>query len=78
MLYHTSGVEFGGFSVNLSAGIDLIVWLIIGFLLILPFHNLNFISSKKLNIWNSIFVSIVLLIGIYSLGNKSEFLYFNF
>ncbi len=72
------GVQFSGFTINLSAGKDLIIWLFVGFVIILLFRNFNNISLKKLNIWNSIFVAMVLLVSIYSLGNKSEFLYFNF
>ena len=72
------GVQFSGFTINLSAGKDLIIWLFVGFVIILLFRNFNNISLKKLNIWNSIFVAMVLLVSIYSLGNKSEFLYLNF
>jgi len=72
------GVYFGGLTGNILAGKEIVLWLIIGFILILFFRNSNQISTRKLTIWSSIFISIVLLISIYSLGDKSEFLYYNF
>jgi alginate O-acetyltransferase complex protein AlgI len=76
---NSNGVEFGGFTANLAAGKDLIAWLFIGFIIILFFKNsIQKISNFELNYKTSIFSAIILIISIYSLGNKSEFLYFNF
>ena len=73
------GIEFGRFTANLAAGKDLIAWLFIGFIIILFFKNsIQKISNFELNYKTSIFSAIILIISIYSLGNKSEFLYFNF
>ncbi len=73
------GIEFGGFATNLSAGIDLIVWLLIGFIFILVFKNsMEFKEVFKLNIKYLIFNIFILLISVLYLGNYTEFLYFNF
>jgi D-alanyl-lipoteichoic acid acyltransferase DltB (MBOAT superfamily) len=72
------GVQFGGFIENVAGNIYTIVWLIAAFALILFFKNSNQLIPKKLNLSHALFSSILLIVAIYSLGNKSEFLYFNF
>ena len=73
------GIEFGGFATNLSAGIDLIIWLLIGFILILVFKN----SMDKLKLFkpsaiNSFVFIMAFTISLYKLSGYSEFLYFRF
>ena len=75
---HQYGVEFGGFIENTNGDKMTIVWLFIAFILLLLFKNSNAIKEKNLNSFHAFYASILLLITIYSLGNKSEFLYFNF
>ncbi|RLA74277.1 MAG: MBOAT family protein, partial [Epsilonproteobacteria bacterium] len=73
------GVEFGGFATNLAAGKDLIVWLIIGFILLLVFKNsMEKLETFKLNYKTIVFSVIAFMGGVLSLNKVSEFLYFNF
>ena len=73
------GVEFGGFATNLSAGKDLIVWLCIGFILILYFKNsMEKLKLFKPNYINSFLFIVAFTISFYKLSGYSEFLYFRF
>jgi len=72
------GVEFGGFTVNLLAEKDLIVWLFIGFLLISLNNSTQKLDGFKPKLYNSLFMIILLVSSILFLSRKSEFLYFNF
>jgi hypothetical protein len=72
------GVQFGGFIENVQGDLYTIIWILIAFALVLFFKNSNQLIPKKLNLLHAFFSSILLVIAIYSLGNKSEFLYFNF
>jgi D-alanyl-lipoteichoic acid acyltransferase DltB (MBOAT superfamily) len=73
------GIEFGGFATNLSAGKDLIVWLLVGFILILVFKNsTEKLDRFKLNYKTIIFSVISFTGGVLLLNRVSEFLYFNF
>jgi len=73
------GVEFGGFTANLSAGMDLIVWLLIGFILIIFFKNPMEVSRKfKTNILYLTIHIIIIFTSLSLLNTISEFLYFNF
>ena len=72
------GVEFGGFIENVNGTYNAILCLLSAFILVLFFKNSNSLIPKKLNLFHAFFSSILLLIAVYSLGNKSEFLYFNF
>ena len=74
------GIEFGALATNLSAaGKDLIIWLLIGFILILVFKN----SMDKLKLFkpsaiNSFVFIMAFTISLYKLSGYSEFLYFRF
>jgi hypothetical protein len=73
------GVEFGGFASNLSAGKDLIIWLLIGFILILVFKNsMDKLKFFKPNAVNSFIFIMAFTISFYKLSGYSEFLYFRF
>ena len=72
-------IEFGGFMTNIDGNIYTIIWIFIGFILILFFKN----SMEKLklfrpNLFNSSFFIIVFIISFYKLSGYSEFLYFRF
>jgi len=73
------GIEFGGFAISLSAGKDLIVWLVIGFILNLFFKNsTQQLNNFKLNYKTALWSGIAFVGGVLSLNKISEFLYFNF
>jgi hypothetical protein len=72
-------VEFGGFATSLSAGKDLIIWLLIGFILTLVFKNsMEKLKLFKPNLFNSLFMITIFIMSILMISKKSEFLYFNF
>ena len=73
------GVEFGSFTQNIQGKSFTLVFLIIGFILVLFFEN----SSKKLdnfklNFINSFIFVMAFTISLYKLSGYSEFLYFRF
>jgi len=73
------GVEFGWFTQNIQGKSFTLVFLIIGFILVLFFEN----SSKKLdnfklNFINSFIFVMAFTISLYKLSGYSEFLYFRF
>jgi D-alanyl-lipoteichoic acid acyltransferase DltB (MBOAT superfamily) len=73
------GVEFGGFATNLLAGENLIVWLSIGFILILVFKNsMDKLRLFKPNAINGFIFIMAFAISFYKLSGYSEFLYFRF
>ena len=72
------GIEFGTTLMNMKIHRDTILWIIISFIIILFFRNSTEYSRKNLTIISAFFISTILLFSIYSLGKKSEFLYFNF
>jgi hypothetical protein len=73
------GVEFGGFATNLLAGKNLIVWLLIGFILILVFKNsMDKLRLFKPNAINGFIFIMAFAISFYKLSGYSEFLYFRF
>jgi len=73
------GVNFGGFAINLSAGKELIIWLIVGFILILLFKNsMEKLKLFKPTIMNSFIFIVAFTISFYKLSGYSEFLYFRF
>jgi len=73
------GVEFGGFTTNLLAGKNLIVWLLIGFILILVFKNsMDKLRLFKPNAINGFIFIMAFAISFYKLSGYSEFLYFRF
>ena len=73
------GVEFARFGTFLSAGKDLIVWLLVGFILILVFRNsMDKLRLFKPNAINSFMFIMAFTISFYKLSGYSEFLYFRF
>jgi len=72
-------IKFGDFAIHLSAGVDLIIWLLIGFILILFFKNsMDKLKLFKPNIMNSLIFIMAFTISFYKLSGYSEFLYFRF
>jgi len=73
-------IKFGNFIDHIHGGIDTIIWLIFGFILILFYKNTMEKSIFfKLNFFNIIFISFIFYYSIISMITvKSEFLYFNF
>ena len=73
------GIEFGGFTAHLSAGLDLVVWLLLGLIFVLLFKNApEKIKTFEINYKTSFFTSILFIYSILSMYKVSEFLYFNF
>jgi len=73
------GIDFGGLMQHINGGKMTIVWLLLGFMLILFFKNATeqikgFNLSSKIA-WGS---GILFLISVLSMHTVSEFLYFNF
>jgi len=73
------GVEFGGFTANLSVGKELIIYLIVSFIIVLFSKNsMELMNSLKLNRWTLFIHLIIIFISLSMLNTVSEFLYFNF
>ena len=78
-LHSFKQVTFGNIIEHVGDDSLILIWLIVGFILILFFKNSNQkLENFKFN-YITILLSIVLFIGsILSLNKVSEFLYFNF
>jgi D-alanyl-lipoteichoic acid acyltransferase DltB (MBOAT superfamily) len=73
------GVEFGSFTQNIQGRSFTLVFLIIGFILVLFFENSNKkLDNFKLNFINSFIFVMAFTISLYKLSGYSEFLYFRF
>ena len=73
------GVEFGDYLSTITGDAWTVVWLLVGFILILVFKNsVEKLYDFKLNYKTAIFTAITFVGGIISLNKVSEFLYFNF
>ena len=73
------GVEFGSFTQNIQGKSFTLVFLIIGFILVLFFENSNKkLDNFKLNFINSFIFVMAFSISFYKLSGYSEFLYFRF
>ncbi len=73
------GVEFGWIAANIQGGKDTVIWLFIGFILILFFKNsMDKLRSFKPNTVNSFIFIVAFIISFYKLSGYSEFLYFRF
>ena len=73
------GVEFGLFTQNIQGRSFTLVFLIIGFILVLFFENSNKkLDNFKLNFINSFVFVMAFTISFYKLSGYSEFLYFRF
>jgi len=72
-------VEFGEFTVNIRGDMSIVIWLFVGFVLILLFKNsMEKLKSFKPNIINSFLFVFTFTISFYKLSGYSEFLYFRF
>ncbi|MBU1667650.1 MBOAT family protein [bacterium] len=73
------GVNFGFFLSNLNAKLDIVLWLIVGFIVTLTTKNtLQKMERFELNYKTAFLTAFVLIAGVISLNKVSEFLYFNF
>jgi alginate O-acetyltransferase complex protein AlgI len=73
------GIEFGVWARNINGGMLTIVWIIIGFAIILLFRNsMEKLYSFEMNYKTVFFSSIFFIISVLSLSRVTEFLYFNF
>ncbi len=71
-------IEFSNFLSNIHGDLTILVFLPIAFIIIIFFNNSISYLNKNYTTIHAFFISFILIISIYSLGNKSEFLYFNF
>ena len=69
------GIKFGNWSQGIQGDNWTLVWILFYFFVILSFKNSNSIKIEK---FNFIFYSSLLVMGIYYIYKPSEFLYFNF
>ena len=72
-------IEFGGFLANIHADMFIIVWLFIGFVLILMCKNTMQIGKNfKSNTLSALLLALLFVITLSDMNKISEFLYFNF
>ncbi|MDY0194460.1 MAG: MBOAT family protein [Sulfurovaceae bacterium] len=78
-LHSCKQVTFGGITQNIGNDSDILIWMIIGFILILLFKNSNQkLDNFKFN-YITVLISVMAFIsGVLSLNKVTEFLYFNF
>jgi hypothetical protein len=73
------GVKFGQWAKDITGSDWTMIWLIIGFILILVFKNsIEKLDIFKLNYKTALFSGFIFFMGLVSLNKVSEFLYFNF
>ena len=73
------GIKFDNWLSSISGDYTTVIWLFIGFTLILVFKNsIEKLNNFKYNFKTALFTSIIFCTGILSLNKLSEFLYFNF
>ena len=73
------GVKFGNFTANIQGGIDTLIWLSVGFILILLFKNsIQLLQNFKVSAYNMIFLIMILVISFFHIQRYSEFIYFQF
>nr|WP_314118544.1 MBOAT family protein [uncultured Campylobacter sp.] len=72
-------VEFGGYLIHIGGRRDSIIWLLVGFILILCCKNsMQLLNSRKVEKFYIVAVAFLLLAALSNLNTVSEFLYFNF
>ena len=71
------GVEFGKMFVNVQGNIQIIWWLLFGFVVTLFFKNSNEVKNK-VTYFTLLFSVFLFLMSIINFSRASEFLYFNF
>jgi len=78
-LHSCKQVTFGGITQNIGNDSDILIWVIIGFILILLFKNSNQkLDNFKFN-YTTVLISVIAFISaVLSLNKVTEFLYFNF
>jgi len=74
------GIEFGGFIKNIQGDYFTVIWLLIGFVLVLLFKNTNSFLDKKVNTWLIILAAVLFSYSIFKtlISSTQVFLYFNF
>ncbi len=73
------GVKFGNFTANIQGGIDTLVWLPVGFVVILLFKNsIQLLQNFRVNTYNTIFLIVIFVISFFHIQRYSEFIYFQF
>ena len=72
-------VEFGGYLIHIGGRRDSIIWLLVGFILVLCCKNsMQLLKSRKVEKFYIVAVAFLLLAALSNLNTVSEFLYFNF
>ena len=73
------GIEFGAWAKNISGDFWTVIWIIIGFALVLIFNNsIQRINNFQFNYRTVSLAAFTFIFSILSLDKVSEFLYFNF
>ena len=73
------GIEFGVWARNINGDMLTIIWIIIGFAIVLLFRNsMERLYSFEMNYKTVFFSSVIFIISVISLSRVTEFLYFNF
>ncbi len=75
---HGYGIEFGSYLEALNAGIPALVYLLLGFGVVLLAKNSTQLISKKIGYIQMAYASVLFLVSALSLNKISEFIYFNF
>ena len=79
LLTNSLNIKYDNFLVGIHGGVDTILWIIVGFVLVLFCKNSNEIAKEfKPNLFYALFASVLIFYISISMGVKSEFLYFNF
>ena len=72
-------ISFGQVTQNIGDGFKVLIWIIVTCILLLFFKNsMEKLKNFKLNLFNSLYMIILLVSSMLLLSRKSEFLYFNF
>jgi len=78
-ILENSGVNFGFFLSNLHAQLDIVLWLMVGFIITLFTQNsLQKMEHFEFSYRTAFVIAFTLIAGVISLNKVSEFLYFNF
>lgn len=72
-------IKFGGWANNIKGDDITIIWLILGFVLVLlPNNSQEIIAKNKNSFLSIVYSSLLFMLSIYMMTKPSEFLYFNF
>ncbi|WP_428086382.1 MBOAT family O-acyltransferase [Candidatus Thioglobus sp.] len=73
------GVTFTEFLANINGGQSTLIWLLLGFIIILLFKNSSQMAAEiKINHKTAVFSGVVFILSLLSLTQASEFIYFEF